>query len=179
MKIQGIIVAAMILAGSFGAAVPAQAIEYVKICDAFGAQWAYVPGTDTCLNVMTGATKTPAKDDQGNTIPGQYVDGVSPLQQGIVDAQGTGTQALAKAIDAQARADRAIDGVAISLAMQPAIVTSGHSFAVSANVGTFEGKFALGLSAAMAVNDNVQVHAAFGSSSGGAMAGRAGINVSW
>ena len=33
------------------------AVEYVKVCSLFGAGFYYVPGTDTCLNPMTGETR--------------------------------------------------------------------------------------------------------------------------
>ena len=33
------------------------AVQYVKICDDFGADFMYVPGTDTCFNPTTGETR--------------------------------------------------------------------------------------------------------------------------
>jgi hypothetical protein len=35
----------------------ADPIEYVKVCDSFGAGFMYVPGTDTCQNATTGDTR--------------------------------------------------------------------------------------------------------------------------
>jgi hypothetical protein len=32
----------------------AMPIEYVKICDKFGSNFMYLPGTDTCYNPTTG-----------------------------------------------------------------------------------------------------------------------------
>jgi hypothetical protein len=32
----------------------AQPVEYVRVCDSFGANFFYVPGTETCINVSTG-----------------------------------------------------------------------------------------------------------------------------
>ena len=151
-------------------------VEYVRFCTDFGAKYFAIPGTDICVNPDTGVTKRNALDGDGNPI---VITSITSSQQGIVDAQTSAENARAAAQKAQMDADRATDGVALSLAMQPAIVTAGHSFGFSANVGTFGGKFALGLSGAYAVSDSVMFTGAFGSSFTGTTGGRAGINVSW
>ena len=35
--------------------VSAQPVQYVRYCDAFGENFFYSPGTDTCVNAITGA----------------------------------------------------------------------------------------------------------------------------
>jgi hypothetical protein len=42
----------------------AQAIEYVRVCDRYGANYYYSPGTNTCINSQTGVTKTLLPDDK-------------------------------------------------------------------------------------------------------------------
>ncbi|WP_246506380.1 porin [Mesorhizobium silamurunense] len=44
-------------------AAPSQAaVEYVKVCAAYGANCYYSPGTDTCINAQTGETKRKVDD---------------------------------------------------------------------------------------------------------------------
>jgi len=53
-------VASAILLGAAGAA--AAPVEYVRVCDAFGTGFFYVPGTDTCLHAETGEERTVRAD---------------------------------------------------------------------------------------------------------------------
>ncbi len=46
-----VMVATMVAATVMLSPAPAAAVEYVKICDIYGAGFYYIPGTDTCLNV--------------------------------------------------------------------------------------------------------------------------------
>ena len=46
----------------------ADPVEYVRVCDAYGAGWYYIPGTETCLKPETGETKT---DTEFGTYYGQ------------------------------------------------------------------------------------------------------------
>jgi hypothetical protein len=41
----------------FCSAVFASPVEYVRVCSSFGAGFEFVPGTDTCVNVLTGETR--------------------------------------------------------------------------------------------------------------------------
>ena len=36
----------------------AQVVEYVRVCSAYGTNYYYSPGTETCINTQTGVTKT-------------------------------------------------------------------------------------------------------------------------
>ena len=49
------LVAGLLGVASNGYAQPFQPVEYVKICSMYGAAFHYIPGTDTCLNDITGA----------------------------------------------------------------------------------------------------------------------------
>ncbi|MCT8267669.1 porin [Afifella sp. JA880] len=64
--------AVMAVTGAQAADLPvAEPVEYVRICDAFGAGFYYIPGTDTCLKVG-GRVRVEAHyvngDDQGDTF---------------------------------------------------------------------------------------------------------------
>lgn len=147
-------------------------VEYVKICTLYGEAWFYIPGKDTCVNINTGQTKT--------QTGGGTVTGVTASQQGIIDAQADAANARAAAEAAEMKADQAIEGVAISLAMRPAFVTAGHTYAMSLNVGTFGGKMALGLSGAIAASTNMTFTTSVGTGlQDGGVAGQAGVNFSW
>lgn len=58
------LLAAAAVAGTLLVAVQsAQAqVQYVKVCKAYGAGWAYIPGSETCYNVQTGETRTETDD---------------------------------------------------------------------------------------------------------------------
>jgi hypothetical protein len=47
--------AALVASGAYAADLPGEAapaaVDYVKVCDTFGAGYFYIPGTDTCLNI--------------------------------------------------------------------------------------------------------------------------------
>jgi hypothetical protein len=82
-------------------------IQYVRVCDAYGTGFFYIPGTDTCLrvggytrfefryqpghdiyNVKTGTVSqaASAEDDTGMRIRGRiYVDAQTPTQWGTVE----------------------------------------------------------------------------------------------
>ena len=40
----------------------ASAVEYVKICQLYGAGWNYIPGTQKCMNADTGLIRAIAED---------------------------------------------------------------------------------------------------------------------
>lgn len=152
---------------AFPNAGPAQAapVQYVKICTLYGADWNYIPGTDTCVNQNTGETRK-------QTANG-VVYGTTQTEQ---DAQ----QAKQDAQKASDSAQRANEGVALSLALPRAQVTAGHKFAAAANLGVFEGEEAFGVGGAFEANDNVTFNAALGVGlQHGTVGGNAGINVSW
>ncbi len=142
-------------------------VEYVKICDSYGAGYYYIPGTDVCLNANTGVTKQ-------QTSNGLY----------------TGESEMA------ARFNDAFEGIAVSAAMPTPYIPAGHRFAIAGNWAQFQGNSgsagvpyggysggganALGFGAALRINDNLSFNAA------GAIgldrttwATRVGFNMSW
>lgn len=136
----------------------AQAVEYVKVCSIFGLEYFYDPGTDTCINANSGETKK-------NTSEG-VVEGNTELRQMVLDNA--------------AQQQRAIEGVALGLALPNATVDPGHTFGAALNVGTFGGASAIGFAGAFRANENVTFNGAVGLGlTGGTMGGRAGMNVSW
>ena len=52
----------------------AEPVEYVKICEEYGASFMYLPGTDTCYNPTTGETRQIYQETHGiltsRKIPG-------------------------------------------------------------------------------------------------------------
>jgi hypothetical protein len=47
----------MLLVGLICIASTSYAVEYVKVCSLYGAEFFYIPGTDTCFNPTTGETR--------------------------------------------------------------------------------------------------------------------------
>jgi hypothetical protein len=58
MKVRSRILALISLFGLLHATPSAAAVEYVRICSLFGASYFYSPGTDSCINAITGEVKT-------------------------------------------------------------------------------------------------------------------------
>lgn len=53
--VRGIVLAALAFAALGAFAAP---VEYVRVCDSYGAGFFYIPGTDTCFNPATGESRT-------------------------------------------------------------------------------------------------------------------------
>lgn len=55
MSVRGVALSLVISTSVLGVSVPsavlAQPVEYVRVCDAFGSGYFYIPGTETCLNI--------------------------------------------------------------------------------------------------------------------------------
>lgn len=131
---------------------PAMAVvEYQKVCSLYGAGWAYIPGTATCVNLDTGETRTA-------TDSGVVVDETQ----------------LAKDIKA------AKEGVALGIAMQNAVIDPGKTFGAAVNIGVYDGSAAIAVSAAMKAVDGLTINASAGYGMGeGNFAGRAGLSYAW
>jgi len=127
------------------------AMEYVRVCDAFGTGWFYIPGTETCYNANTGETK---KDSEFGVINGE-----SKMLEQVRDAN---------------------EGVALSLALPTATVDAGKTFGAAVNVGTFNGESAVGIGGAIEALDGLTFTGAVGVGlNRGTAGGRAGLNFSW
>ncbi|WP_159082328.1 porin [Paragemmobacter aquarius] len=72
------------------------------------------------------------------------------------------------------------EGTALGLALAGATVDAGKSYGVKANVGTFEGETAIGLSGAIRLDNGITLDAAYGTGiHHGTSGGRVGANFSW
>lgn len=129
----------------------AEPVEYVRICDAYGAGFYYIPGTETCVNSSTGETRKMTED------------GVVYGQTELAD-----------------QVQQANEGVALSLALPNATVDPGKTFGAAVNVGAYGGEAALGLAGAIKATEGLTLNGAVGIGLGGGnVGGRAGINFSW
>jgi len=80
----------------------------------------------------------------------------------------------------QNQIDELGDGVAMALALGGTFLPAGKRFAITTNLGTFEGSSALGVSAVGQINDNFFLNggAGFGFSKN-SFGGRAGVTLAW
>lgn len=135
----------------WGAPAFAAPVEYVRVCDAYGTGFFYIPGTETCINPDTGETK---KATESGTVTGE-----SELAEGVHNAN---------------------EGVALSLALPNATIDPGKTFGAGINVGAFGGEAAVGVSGAFQAGDGLTLNGAVGVGlSRGNVGGRAGVNFSW
>ncbi|WP_156830986.1 YadA C-terminal domain-containing protein [Kaistia granuli] len=133
-------------------------IEYVRVCDAFGTGYQYIPGTETCVKVATGETRTDTKD-------------------GVVRDK----TALAKRVDQAFEAiDDANEGAAVMSSLPVPFVEKNHNFALAGNFAQFESNGAFGLAGAFRVNSHLTFNGgvAVGADEGN-VGGRVGFNLSW
>lgn len=147
----------ILIAAALGAAIFctsstfARPMEYVRVCEAYGAGWFYIPGTETCIKPATGETK---KDSEFGVINGE-----SKLLEQVRDAN---------------------EGVALSLALPTATVDAGKTFGAAVNFGTFNGESAIGVGGAIEALDGLTFTGAVGVGlNRGTAGGRAGVNYSW
>lgn len=144
-------------------------LEYVRICDSYGAQYYYSPGTETCINASTGQTLHETED---GTVVGEteLAGRVSDIEERI----------------AAAFADRPTfrDLAVVSALADPDLV-SGERFGLRVNWGNVGSSNAVGISGAMVFQENVfgdrgrvsgTAAVAF---TGGRVGGRAGVQLTW
>jgi hypothetical protein len=135
----------------------AQPVEYVKICNAFGTGYFYIPGTATCVNADTGATGNPDTATYGQTTLAQRVENLEQMFDNDF-----------------------AEGSAIAIAMPTPFIQEGHHFAIAGNWGTLEGAHALALAGAVRVTDHLSFSAGVGMGVQRSNVGaKAGFNLSW
>lgn len=141
----------------------AQPVDYVRVCDAFGADYLYVPGTETCLNPLTGETRTDTAD---GTVVGE--------------------SEIAHRIGAlEDLYEKAIAGAAVSSALAGPDLNGGDRFGIAVNWGQFEGSNAIGFSAAGVLADDLFGSTRLGIAGGvafgehGTIGSRASLQLSW
>lgn len=159
MKISAIVAATAVAVSALVMPTPSYAVvEYVRVCDAFGPAYQYIPGTDTCVRVDTGDTR---------------VD----TEQGVVK----GKTALANRVDQAFEAiDEANEGVAVMGALPVPFIEKGHNFALSGNFAQFESNGAFALGGAFRVNEHLTFNGSLGvGTEQSHLGGRVGFNLSW
>ncbi len=174
-------------------------VEYVRVCSVFGAQFAYIPGTETCINMNTGETRqvTESGTRQGES---ELASRVSDTEGGLeeTNAELAKTNDKVKKLDnrvddleksyddLEQRFDNAfeesLDGVAIAMALSSPDLVAGERFAMKFNLGTYNGSSAFGFSVAgvLARTDFGRVTLSGGVATTGAnTGGNVGMQLSW
>lgn len=187
-------------AGSFVVGSPADAaVEYVKVCSVYGAQYAYIPGTDTCINMNTGETRqaTESGTKQGES---ELASRVSDTEGGLeetnaqLDKTNNQVRKLDNRVDSLEQSysdleqrfenafEESLDGVAIAMALSSPDLVAGERFALKVNLGTYNGSNAFGFSVAgvLARTDFGRVTLSGGVATTGAnTGGNVGMQLSW
>ena len=139
----------------------AQVVEYVRVCDRYGANYFYSPGTETCINANTQETRR-------------------ETELGIV----TGQTAFAESVDK--RIEAAFEASAISNALADPDLVAGEHFGIKVNWGGVEGANAFGVTGAMVFTEglfeggNGRLTGSGGVAfSGSTVGGRAGLQLTW
>ena len=132
-------------------------VEYVKICDAFASTgWAYIPGTDTCVNLDTGVTEDTKTLAVGQTTLARRVQ------------------------ELEDRFNNAFEGSAIGMAMPTPVMERDHNFAIAGNWAQFNGANALAIAGAVRVNNNLSFSGGVGLGlTQGNVGTKVGFNLSW
>ncbi|TPI70754.1 hypothetical protein FJ420_06085 [Mesorhizobium sp. B3-1-3] len=149
-------------------AAPSQAaVAYVKICSAYGANYYYSPGTDTCINAQTGVTKKQVDDGNG----GEMTE--------------VGKTALAAHVDdIDNRITRAFENASISAALAAPDLVQGEHFGVRVNWGNAGYANAFGITGAAVLSEGFDHGGRLTSTLGIAFAGsqvggNVGLQFSW
>lgn len=165
------LVSLIILSGVlfFSTSASAQPVEYVRVCDTYGAGYFYIPGTDKCIRVDDGTvryeTATGTVQEESSLAAR-----VSDLEARISDAFGNGPS---------------FNDVAISNALQAPDLISGEKVGFRINWGTAGNENAIGISGAVVFTESV-----FGNNgrlagtgsvafSDGQTGGNLGLQISW
>jgi TolA-binding protein len=201
-----IVAAAFVAAGAAGLRPAEAAVEYVKICSLYGADWYYIPGTDTCINTSSGETRV--QTELGTKIDQSELAGrVSETEGGIEETQSqidATNDELAKTnkqvnknqnqindlresqSNLEQRFDSAfeqsLDGIAIAMALAGPDFVADERFALRFNLGTYSGHTAFGLviAAVLARTDFGRVSIAGGvATTGDNTGGNVAVQLSW
>ena len=134
----------------------AEPVDYVRVCDAFGADYYYIPGTETCVNSSTGETR---KDGPDGVIYGQT--------------------------DLARRLGETEHQSAIPNALQQPDLVAGERFGLKLNWGAAGSFNALGVTGAMVLGNNIMSERGRLTASGGVafsgnqVGGNVGLQLSW
>ncbi|AZO30974.1 MULTISPECIES: porin [unclassified Mesorhizobium] len=158
---------AILGAATLFAAPSEAAVEYVRVCAAYGTNYYYSPGTNTCINAQTGETKRTVDDGEGGTTT------------------VTGKTALASQVDdIDNRVTRAFENASISAALAAPDLVKGEHFGLRVNWGNAGDADAFGITGAAVLSEGFAhggrltgtLGVAF---SGGVVGGNAGLQFSW
>jgi Porin subfamily len=170
-------VALLVVIGGF-CAPAAAAVEYVKVCSLYGAGFFYVPGTDTCINPVTGDMRTQTEFGTRRFVS-DIANRVAVTESEIAALQDA-QQALRARFDAAFR-DQA-DGIAIAMALESPDLAGSEHFGFKVNWGTYENSNAFGVTFAgvLAENANNRLTLSGGVAfTGNNIGGHAGLQFSW
>jgi len=154
------------LAGVSGFAAPAlaQPVEYVRVCDAYGSQYYYSPGTETCINANTGETR---RDTPDGTVVGK-------------------TALAGKVDDIDGRVQRAFEGASVASSLTSPDLVQGEHFGVRINWGNAGQSNAMGVTGAAVLGEGFMpggkgrlAGAAGVGFSGKTVGGNAGLQLTW
>ncbi len=133
MKVRSFIAASVLLAGGYHVnTASAEPMEYVRVCDAYGTNYYYSPGTETCINADTGATR---QDTIDGTVAGE-------------------TKLAARVSDIESRINDAFDGASIAASLVAPSLAAGEHAGVRINWGNAGNANAFGVSGALVLHDN-------------------------
>ena len=162
------ILAAVAWFGGTAAAAPA---EYVRVCDAYGQGWYYIPGSETCLKPETGETRT-------ETEFGTYY-GQTDLANRLAESE-------AAVADLQRRFDAAFqdqsDSSSIAAALADPDLVAGEHFGVKFNWGNASQSNAFGVTFAGVIAERGKTRVTLSggvATTGRNTGGRAGLQFSW
>ncbi|RUU05262.1 hypothetical protein EOD23_15535 [Mesorhizobium sp. USDA-HM6] len=143
------------------------AVEYVRVCDAYGANYYYSPGTNTCINAQTGETRMEVDDGEGGTTT------------------VTGKTALASQVDDIGnRITRAFENASISAALAAPDLVQGEHFGLRVNWGNAGDANAFGVTGATVLSEGFahggRLTGTLGIAfSGNVVGGNAGLQFNW
>lgn len=163
-------------------------VQYVRICSLYGANFFYIPGTDTCLDPTTGDIRTAT--ERG------VVRGVTPLANrvGNLESDVSDIKSQIAALQSAEQAEAAIqarfdsefrdyaDGSAISMALADPDLSGSEHFGIKANWGTYLGSNAFGLTFAGVLAEHAGNRLTLSGGvayTGRNIGGRAGVQFSW
>ncbi|UCI06408.1 porin [Mesorhizobium sp. B1-1-8] len=164
-RINHVIPLAFVIAAS-SLSVPALAapVEYVKVCSAYGAQYYYSPGTDTCINANTGETRR-------------------ATENGVVNGK---TALASKVDDIDGRVQRAFEGASVASALTSPDLVQGEHFGIRVNWGNAGQSNAMGVTGAAVLGEGFMpggagrlAGAAGVAFSGKTVGGNAGLQLTW
>ncbi len=146
-------------------------MEYVCVCDAFGEGYYFIPGTETCVNANTGATRLITADG--------IVDGSTELKS-LVDEIEQRLDSAFFDLDRKLHEE-----ASIAAALADPDLVAGEHFGIRVNWGNAGSANAFGFSGAAVLGEGLfgKTGRLTGSAglgfSGKTVGGRAGLQLTW